>query len=240
MKFWANFGAAILIVTIIAGSLWAYFYLKNSIRDDNPDEDKVKKKNKISVWKKLLINKKTYRKTVLVNMPVVSYKIGRNTWDGGSLTKKITTIGSSPDCDICIDDPTVSELQAKIIMKIRKFDIENKGARYFVIKNCALENPIQYCKPVTEKEFELKDIVRTMTLEEHKNIFLFGTTKVCIKLPERKNITLDSSFDDSKVHDKSEKNERDRRKDKKTADIKNTADESSVIERSGEESQVRF
>ena len=225
---------------LVVAGVFAFLYLKNSM-DANQPRAYGKKK----MWKEKrseTISDGT--ETVLIHMPKVYYRIPGNDWACFDLTKKVTSLGRSDTNDICMNHPTVSGKQAEIQMRIRKIGVEKKGARYYVLKNCAHENPILYIIP--DGNGETRDIVTSIVLKEKENHFYFGQIEVMIALPDRvkadgTSFTINSSLDKSAEETGNSGNTEDRSNRKKTGhDTKKSVDTNGKRSRKDLKSQIRF
>lgn len=178
MRLVVNFFAGFFIVCIVVLAVWVFFYLKKSMDDTTSETIHKKKKGGNDS-----IVPDFAQETVLIHMPKVYYRIPGQDWKCLELTKKVTSIGRDKENDICINHPTVSRKQAEIQMKMRRIGAEKKGVRYFKLKNCAYENPIQYVIP--DGSGETRDIVKPFTLIEKESVFYFGQVEIMITLPDR-------------------------------------------------------
>lgn len=191
MRALVNFGGILLIVLLMGLVVAAYRFFKNSDPDNlenDPDvsEEELEKAKKPGFFKSK--GKKTdEQETVLINMPVLSWKYPGGEWEMKELSKVHTTIGRDSDCDIVINHPTVSMKHAEVIMKIRKMNAETKGARYFLLKNHSKENPISFLNAEGGSD-DWRDIIRSIPLTYSENAFFLGLVEMRIIFPAQKRV----------------------------------------------------
>lgn len=195
MRAFVNFGAILLICLLAVLAMFAYRFFTDSDPDrleDDPDVDPedFEKEGKKTIVPDFLQGKgkKTDdQETVLINMPILSWKYPGKGWENKELTKVHTTIGRSADCDIVINHPTVAARHAEIIMKLRKINAEKKGARYFLLKNHFKESPISFLNAEGGKD-DWRDIVSSIPLTYSENAFFLGLVEMRLTFPDKKRV----------------------------------------------------
>ncbi|MDD7389435.1 MAG: FHA domain-containing protein [Lachnospiraceae bacterium] len=195
MRVFMNFAGILLICLLAALAVFAYRFFINSDPDrleNDPDVDQetLEKERKKTIVPDFLQGKgkKTdEQETVLINMPVLSWKYPGKGWENKELTRVHTTIGRGADCDIVINHPTVSVRHAEIIMKLRKINAEKKGARYFLLKNHSKENPVSFLNAEGGKD-DWRDIISSIPLTYSENAFFLGLVEMRITFPEKKRV----------------------------------------------------
>lgn len=195
MRAFINFGTLLLLVLLAGVIVVVYRFLKNSDPDSlekDPDvnEEEFKKEKKTRGIPSFFSRKgKSTEKqaTVLVNMPILSWKYPGGEWESRELSKVFTSIGRDEDCDIVLNHPTVSMKHAEIVMKMRKVQAEKKGARYFLLKNHSKENPISFLNSEGGAD-DWRDIVRSIPLIYSENAFFLGLVEMRISFPVHKHV----------------------------------------------------
>lgn len=230
MRLFVNFGAAFLFVLVIAAMVYVYFYLNNSMEGEKSGTRGRFGRKKTIFFQK----KKSDQDTVFVQMPVIWYRIPGQDWQSKKMRGPIITMGRDASCDIVIEHPTVSRKQAEIRMKIHRFYSAKNGARYYILKNCAMENPVQYC-PQNGGEDDVIDIVRSMKIKEKESVFFLGQVEVMFVLPNRKRVKSSSGPEYEEPETKKEE-------ETLSEEIKKEQEkkQSGGVKRSDPRSQVRF
>lgn len=195
MRAFVNFGTILLLVLLAGVIVIVYRFLKNSDPDslekdpDVSEEEFEKEKKKMGISSFFSGKGKSTEKqaTVLVNMPILSWKYPGGEWESRELSKVCTSIGRDADCDIVLNHPTVSMKHAEIVMKMRKVQAEKKGARYFLLKNHSKENPISFLNSEGGAD-DWRDIVRSIPLIYSENAFFLGLVEMRISFPVHRRV----------------------------------------------------
>ena len=180
-------GKIITCIVIIGIMAFAVFIIVDSRNKEKEEKGDVQKKKGKSLRKKAA-EKILPRETVPADAPEIYIRTKANEpYKKYTMKKKRIMIGSSPDCDIIIDNEIV-EGKHIIIEKMVRGNMV-----YYVLQNLGKVNPVHY-RDKEEKRHVVLNYKETVVLEE-KDVFHIGGKDIKIGTVTPKIEYVDSPTD---------------------------------------------